>query len=157
MGLDQDLGIAYAKAQMSAQPALPESGNVFISVKDSDKKHIAPIAREFAEAGFKIHATKGTLAVLREAGVDASLIYKLSEGRPNLLDLIKNNDMHFIINTPRGKVPRQDEVAIRSAAVAQRIPIMTTLRGARMSARAIKAIKSGGYGVRCLQEYQRVA
>jgi carbamoyl-phosphate synthase large subunit len=70
-----------------------------------------------------------------------------------LLDLIKNNDMHFIINTPHGKVPRQDEVSIRSAAVAQRIPIMTTLRGARMSARAIKALKSGGYGVRCLQEY----
>ncbi len=153
MGLDPDLGIAYAKAQMSAQPALPEGGNVFISVKDADKKHIAAIAREFLEAGFQIHATKGTLAVLREAGVEASLIYKLSEGRPNLLDLIKNNDMHFIINTPHGKVPRQDEVSIRSAAVAQRIPIMTTLRGARMSARAIKALKSGGYGVRCLQEY----
>jgi carbamoyl-phosphate synthase large subunit len=153
MGLDPDLGIAYAKAQMSAQPALPEGGNVFISVKDADKKHIAPIAREFVDAGFQIHATKGTLAVLREAGVEASLIYKLSEGRPNLLDLIKNNDMHFIINTPHGKVPRQDEVSIRSAAVAQRIPIMTTLRGARMSARAIKALKSGGYGVRCLQEY----
>jgi len=153
MGLDADLGIAYAKAQMSAQPALPERGNVFISVKDADKKNIAPIAREFAEAGFKIHATKGTLAILREAGVEASLIYKLSEGRPNLLDLIKNNEMQFIINTPHGKVPRQDEVAIRSAAVAQRIPIMTTLRGARMSARAIKALKAQGYGVRCLQEY----
>jgi carbamoyl-phosphate synthase large subunit len=153
MGLDPDLGIAYAKAQMSAQPALPEGGNVFISVKDADKKSIAPIAREFVEAGFKIRATKGTLAVLHEAGVAAELIYKLSEGRPNLLDLIKNNEMHFIINTPHGKVPRRDEVSIRSAAVAQRIPIMTTLRAARMSARAIKALKAGGYGVRCLQEY----
>ena len=156
MGLDSDLGIAYAKAQMSAQPPLPLAGNVFISVKDADKSQVVPIAREFAEAGFTIHATKGTLAVLREAGVPAELIYKLSEGRPNLLDMIKNGEVQFIINTPHGKLPRQDEVAIRSAAVAQRIPIMTTLRGARMSARAIKALRAGGYGVRCLQEYQRV-
>jgi carbamoyl-phosphate synthase large subunit len=153
MGLDPDLGIAYAKAQMSAQPALPQGGNVFISVKDADKNQVVPIAREFAEAGFTIHATKGTLAVLHEGGVAAEMIYKLSEGRPNLLDMIKNGEMQFIINTPHGKVPRQDEVAIRSAAVAQRIPIMTTLRGARMSARAIKALKSDGYGVKCLQEY----
>jgi len=154
MGMDSDLGIAYAKAQMSAQPSLPESGSVFISVKDSDKKGVVPIAREFHEAGFKIHATKGTLAVLREGNVPADPIYKVSEGRPNVLDLVKNGEIQFIINTPHGKVPRQDEVAIRSAAVAQRIPIMTTLRGARMSARAIKALKSGGYGVKCLQEYQ---
>jgi carbamoyl-phosphate synthase large subunit len=154
MGLDPDLGVAYAKAQMSAQPALPESGNVFISVKDADKSHVVPIAREFAEAGFKIHATRGTLGVLQAAGVEAEPIYKLSEGRPNVLDLIKNGEMQFIINTPHGKIPRQDEVAIRSAAVANRIPIMTTLRGARMSVRAIKAIKAGGYGVKCLQEYQ---
>ena len=153
MGLDPDLGIAYAKAQMSAQPALPESGSVFISVKDADKQHVLPIAREFAEAGFKIHATRGTLGVLQTAGVPAELVYKLSEGRPNVLDLIKNGEMQFIINTPHGKIPRQDEVAIRSAAVANRVPIMTTLRAARMSIRAIKSIKAGGYGVRCLQEY----
>ncbi len=103
--------------------------------------------------GFSIHATKGTLEVLSKAGIPAKLIYKLSEGRPHLLDLIKNGEMQFIINTPHGKVPRQDEVSIRSAAVAQRIPIMTTIRAARMSARAIKAIKSGGYTVRPLQEY----
>ena len=155
MGLDPDLGIAYAKAQMSAQPPLPESGNVFISVKDADKLQVVPIAREFAEAGFTIHATRGTLAVLEKAGVPAKLIYKLSEGRPNVLDLIKNGEMQFIINTPHGKLPRQDEVAIRSAAVAARIPIMTTLRGARMSIRAIKSLKAGGYNVRCLQEYQK--
>ena len=154
MGLDADLGIAYAKAQMSAQPALPTEGNVFISVKDADKGQIVDIAKDFAAMGFTIHATKGTLEVLSKAGIPAKLIYKLSEGRPHLLDLIKNGEMQFIINTPHGKAPRQDEVSIRSATVAQRIPIMTTLRGARMSARAIKAIKSGGYGVRALQEYK---
>jgi carbamoyl-phosphate synthase large subunit len=154
MGLDADLGIAYAKAQMSAQPPLPQSGNVFISVKDADKSGVVPIAREFAEAGFAIYATKGTRAVLEAAGLPAKLVYKLNEGRPHLLDLIKNGEMQFIINTPCGKVPRQDEVAIRSASVAHRIPIMTTLRGARMSARAIRALQSEGYGVKCLQEYQ---
>jgi carbamoyl-phosphate synthase large subunit len=154
MGLDPDLGIAYAKAQMSAQPALPADGHVFISVKDADKKGVVPIAREFADAGFVIHATKGTRAVLEAAGVPARPIYKLSEGRPHLLDFIKNGSIQFVINTPGGQEPRQDEVAIRSAAVAHRIPIMTTLRGASMSARAIRALKTGGYPVRCLQEYQ---
>ena len=154
MGMDQDLGIAYAKAQMSAQPALPLQGNVFISVKDRDKADVVPIAREFADAGFIIHATKGTREVLCAAGISAELVYRLSEGRPNVLDLIKNGQMQFIINTPHGKAPRLDEVSIRSAAVAHRIPIMTTLRGARMSARAVKALKSGGFDVRCLQEYQ---
>ena len=157
MGLDPDLGIAYAKAQMSAQPPLPESGHVFISVKDADKDQVVPIAREFSAAGFQIHATKGTLAVLEAAGVAAELVYKLTEGRPNLLDLIKNGKMQFIINTPHGQSPRRDEVAIRSAAVAHRIPIMTTLRAARMSARAIHALKAGGYEVKCLQEYHAKA
>ena len=157
MGLDPDLGIAYAKAQMSAQPPLPESGHVFISVKDADKDQVVPIAREFSAAGFQIHATKGTLAVLEAAGVAAELVYKLTEGRPNLLDLIKNGKMQFIINTPHGQSPRRDEVAIRSAAVAHRIPIMTTLRAARMSARAIRALKAGGYEVKCLQEYHAKA
>jgi carbamoyl-phosphate synthase large subunit len=154
MGLDADLGIAYAKAQMSAQPALPTSGNVFISVKDADKNQVVPIAREFVDAGFAVFATKGTLSVLQQAGVPASFTYRLTEGRPNVLDLIKNGEMQFIINTAHGKVPRRDEVVIRSAAVANRIPIMTTLRGARMSARAILALRAGGYDVRCLQEYQ---
>jgi carbamoyl-phosphate synthase large subunit len=154
MGIDPDLGIAYAKAQMSAQPALPKQGGVFISVKDTDKEQVVPIAREFAEAGFVIHATPGTLAVLHEAGISARNIYKLNEGRPNLLDLIKNGEIQCIVNTPHGKVPRQDEVAIRSAAVGHRIPIMTTLRGARMSIRAIRALQAEDYQVRCLQEYQ---
>ena len=153
MGIDADLGIAYAKSQMSAQPPLPTGGSVFISVKDADKDEVVPIAQEFQEAGFTIYATKGTLAVLRAAAVKASLIYKLSEGRPNLLDSIKNGEMQFIINTPHGKAPRRDEVAIRGAAVAHRIPIMTTLRAARMSIRAIKALRASGYEVRSLQEY----
>jgi carbamoyl-phosphate synthase large subunit len=153
MGMDANLGIAYAKAQMSAQPPLPTGGNIFISVKDSDKQAVVPIAREFANLGFTIYATGGTARVLNAAGVPARLLYKLKEGRPNILDLIKNGDMHFIINTPSGQQPRRDEVVIRSAAVSARIAMMTTLRGAQASSAAIRALKDAGYAVKSLQEY----
>jgi len=99
--------------------------------------------------------TGGTAKVLNAAGVQARLLYKLGEGRPNILDLIKNGDMHFIINTPSGQQPRRDEVVIRSAAVAARIAMMTTLRGAQASSAAIRALKDAGYAVKSLQEYHR--
>ncbi len=156
MGIDADLGIAYGKAQMSAQPALPEGGNVFISVKDSDKPSVVPIAKEFANLGFTIYATGGTARVLTDAEIPVRLLYKLQEGRPNILDLIKNGDMHFIINTPSGQKPRRDEVVIRSAAVAARVAMMTTLRGAQASSAAIQSLKDAGYGVKSLQEYHEI-
>ena len=157
MGIDADLGIAYAKAQMSAQPALPAGGNVFISVKDSDKRSVVPIAKEFANLGFTLYATGGTARVLMDAGIPVKLLYKLQEGRPNILDLIKNGEMHFIINTPSGQQPRKDEVVIRSAAVAARVAMMTTLRGAQASSAAIRALQGSGYGVKSLQEYHEMA
>jgi carbamoyl-phosphate synthase large subunit len=153
MGIDSDLGIAYAKAQMSAQPPLPKAGNVFISVKDSDKPSVVPIAKDFTELGFTIYATGGTAAVLKESGVPVKDLFKLQEGRPNVLDLIKNGEMHFIINTPSGQQPRKDEVVIRSAAVAARVATMTTLRAAQASVEAIRALQKSGYGVKSLQEY----
>ncbi|MFZ4777345.1 MAG: carbamoyl-phosphate synthase large subunit [Terrimicrobiaceae bacterium] len=153
MGIDPDLGIAYAKSQMSAQPPLPTKGNVFISVKDSDKPAAIEVAREFAELGFKIHATSGTSKLLADAGVPVKTLLKIQEGRPNVLDLIKNGEIHFILNTPSGQQPRLDEVVIRSAAVAARVATMTTLRGARASVAAIRAIQQAGYGVKSLQEY----
>ncbi|HEY5769250.1 MAG TPA: ATP-grasp domain-containing protein, partial [Terrimicrobium sp.] len=157
MGIDADLGIAYGKAQMSAQPALPAGGNVFISVKDSDKPSVVPIAKEFANLGFVVYATGGTARILTEAGIPVRLLYKLQEGRPNILDLIKNGEMHFIVNTPSGQKPRRDEVVIRSAAVAARVALMTTLRGAQASAAAIQSLKDAGYGVKSLQEYHGMA
>lgn len=153
MGIDADLGLAYAKAQMSAQPALPTEGNLFISVKDADKQAILPLAREFAELGFILHATGGTARVLEQAGLPVKSLLKIQEGRPNILDLIKNGEIHFIINTPSGQQPRKDEVVIRSAAVAARVATMTTLRGAKASVAAIRALKASGYGVRSIQEY----
>ncbi|CAN5764360.1 carbamoyl-phosphate synthase large subunit [soil metagenome] len=157
MGIDANMGIAYAKAQMSAQPALPTSGNVFISVKDSDKPAVIPIAREFADLGFTIYATGGTAQVLAREGVPLKHLFKLQEGRPNVLDMIKNGEMHFIINTPSGQQPRKDEIIIRSAAVAARVATMTTLRGAAASAAAIRALKQSGYSVKTLQEYHHLA
>jgi carbamoyl-phosphate synthase large subunit len=153
MGIDTDFGSAYAKAQMAAQPALPDGGNVFISVKDRDKAAVAPIAKDFADLGFTIYATSGTASVLAENGIPAKVLHRLNEGRPNVLDMIKNGDIHFIINTPSGQQPRKDEIVIRSAAVAGRIATMTTLRGARASADAIRAIREKGLSVKSLQEY----
>ena len=111
--------------------------------------------RDFVEAGFVIYSTSGTAAVLNEAGVPARKLFKLAEGRPNVLDMIKNDEISFIINTPSGRLPRQDEVRIRSAAVSHRIPIMTTLRGARASISAIRSVRKTEVEVCALQDYHQ--
>jgi carbamoyl-phosphate synthase large subunit len=146
MGIDEDLGLAYAKSQMSAQPSLPLKGNVFISVKDSDKPAIADIARDFVELGFKVFATGGTASALSARKIPVTRLYKLAEGRPNVLDMIKNGEIHFIINTPSGKNPREDERKIRAAGVAGRLPIMTTIRAAWASVLGIRSSNGTEYG-----------
>ncbi|MBV9009095.1 MAG: carbamoyl-phosphate synthase large subunit [Verrucomicrobia bacterium] len=153
MGIDEDLGLAYAKSQMAAPPALPRSGNVFVSVKDVDKPSVISIAREFVTLGFEIIATSGTAAALAAAGVPVTRVFKVREGRPNVLDRVKNGDISFIINTPSGKIPREDEVAIRNAAIARKIPIMTTLRAAQASVYGIRSLQKNKLRVRSLQEY----
>ncbi len=153
MGIDADPGIAYAKSQMSAQPALPLSGAVFVSVKDSDKPSALEVARDLHALGFQVHASTGTAKYFAEQGLNVPVMLKIREGRPNVVDSIKNGEVKFILNTPNGQVPREDEVAIRSAAVAARIPTMTTLRAARASIQAIRAMQKSGYGVKSLQEY----
>ena len=115
MGIDADLGLAYAKAQMAAQPPLPMKGNIFISRAGPCRRPTCvEIARGFAELGFTIYATSGTAAALKAAGVPVKKLFKLSEGRPNALDMIKNGELALIINTPHGKVAREDEIKIRS-------------------------------------------
>ncbi len=153
MGIDVDLGLAYAKSQMAAPPPLPQSGNVFISVKDSDKPAVIPLARDFVELGFGIIATSGTAAMLADAGVPATKVFKLREGRPNVLDRVKNGDIDFIVNTPSGKIPREDEVTIRNASLAKKIPIMTTLRAAQASVHGIRSLQKNKITVKTLQEY----
>ena len=153
MGIDADPGIAYAKSQMSAQPALPLSGSVFVSVKDCDKPAALEVARDLNALGFEVHASTGTAKYFAENGLDVPVMLKIREGRPNVVDSIKNGEVKFILNTPNGQVPREDEVAIRSAAVAARVPSMTTLRAARASIQAIRAMQKSGYGVKSLQEF----
>jgi carbamoyl-phosphate synthase large subunit len=153
MGLDADLGVAYAKSQMAAGAALPLSGKVFISVSDAHKKHVAAVAKQFADLEFELVATVGTAAVLEKAGLKVERIVKLLEGRPNVIDLLKNKEIQLVINTPSGAVPREDEVKIRTTAIYTGTPIMTTLSGAKAAARGIAAIKKSGYAVKTLQEY----
>lgn len=153
MGLDADLGVAYAKSQMAANSPLPLSGRVFISVSDAHKKQVASVAKQFVDLGFSIVSTAGTAKVLEEAGIKVERVNKLAEGRPNTLDLLKNKQIQLVINTPAGQAPRSDEVRIRTTAVYTGTPIMTTLSGARAAALGIAALKKNGYAVKTLQEY----
>jgi len=153
MGLDADLGVAYAKSQMAASATLPTGGKLFISVSDAHKKDVAAVAAAFAELGFELISTGGTAQVLEAAGLKVQRIPKLQEGRPNALDLLKNRELQLVINTPSGQAPRADEVKIRTTAVYTGTPIITTLSGARAGALAIAALKKSGYGVKTLQEY----
>jgi carbamoyl-phosphate synthase large subunit len=153
MGIDVDLGLAYAKSQMAAPPPLPKSGKVFISVKDTDKEAVIPVAREFVKLGFEIISTSGTAGALSKAKIKVTKVFKIHEGRPNVLDRIKNGDINFIINTPSGKIPREHEVVIRNAALAAKIPIMTTVRAALASANGIRSLQKRKVQVRSLQEY----
>jgi carbamoyl-phosphate synthase large subunit len=153
MGIDADLGMAYAKAQMAASCALPLEGNIFISVKDPDKDAAVELAREFSEMGFTIFSTSGTAARMKEEGVPVHRLSKLAEGRPNVLDMIKNGEIAMVINRPSGRVPRRDEVRIRSGALANRVPIITTMRAARACVGAIRSQKAAELGVMPLQEF----
>ncbi len=156
MGIDADLGLAFAKSQMAAGGTLPTKGNVFISVKEADRPNVVRIAKGYADLGFTIYATSGTGGVIKEAGIEVHILPKLASGqRPNVIDLMKNKDMALVINTPSGKNPREDEVKIRTAAMQNRIPIMTTLRGADAALRAIKSLQQSDVQVRALQEYHK--
>jgi carbamoyl-phosphate synthase large subunit len=153
MGIGEDWGVAYAKSQMAASPALPQQGRIFISVRDSDKELVVLVAKGFSELGFELCATGGTAKVLEENGIKVQILFKLTEGRPNVLDMIKNGEVHLVINTPAGQTPRSDEVKIRAAAIIHKIPIMTTLAGANAALLGIKAFREKGLTVCSLQEY----
>lgn len=153
MGLDADLGIAYAKSQMAANAPLPTGGKVFISVSDMHKQDVATVAKAYVDLGFELVATSGTAGVLEKAGLKVQRIFKVSEGRPNAVDLLKNKEIQLVINTPAGQLPRADEVKIRTTAVYTGTPIMTTLSGAKAAALGIAALKKSGYAVKTVQEY----
>jgi carbamoyl-phosphate synthase large subunit len=153
MGLDADLGVAYAKSQMAANSPLPTSGKVFISVSDLHKNEVPALGKQFTDLGFELVATAGTAAVLEQAGLKVQRTMKLMEGRPNVIDLLKNKEIQFVVNTPSGSAPREDEIKIRTTAVYTGTPIATTISGAKAAALGIAALKKSGYGVKTLQEH----
>jgi carbamoyl-phosphate synthase large subunit len=151
MGVADNFGEAFAKAQIAAGQLLPERGNVFLSVNDHDKNGLVELAKQFQDMGFHLVATHGTAAVLEEAGLQPERVYKVKEGRPNVVDLIKGERIQLIINTPRGQDTFFDEKAIRRAAVLARIPTITTLAAARAAAEGISALQEGTLSVVALQ------
>jgi len=151
MGVGQSFGEAFAKAQLSAGQTLPTSGTVFISVADRDKAGLVDLGHRFADLGFTIVATHGTASVLENAGLAVERVYKVKEGRPNVVDLIKGDRIQLVINTPQGQDPWFDEQAIRRAAVTHRIPALTTIAAARAAAEGIAALQQGEISVRVLQ------
>ncbi|HAJ59182.1 MAG TPA: carbamoyl phosphate synthase large subunit [Cyanobacteria bacterium UBA8543] len=153
MGIDTDFGSAYAKAELGASQRLPLAGTLFVSTDDRDKQTLVPVVRDFMELGFHIVATEGTRRVLKEHGLNVELVLKLHEGRPNVLDAIKNEKIQLIINTPSGEEARVDGRTIRRSALAYKIPIVTTISGAKATAAAIRSLHSQPLDVKALQDY----
>jgi carbamoyl-phosphate synthase large subunit len=138
---------------MAAGNALPTSGTAFLSVNDRDKPGLVPVAESLAGQGFRLIGTRGTAEYLRQRGLDIQLVYKVSEGRPNGEDLTINGEIDLMINTPLGSRSVSDEHRLRQAAIAHRVPVLTTISAARAAAQAIVEQKSGPLAVKSLQEY----
>lgn len=154
MGIDADWGMAYAKSQISAFNPLPTEGNVFLSVADLDKDRAVAVARDLVDLGFKVYSTGGTYARLIAEGIPGHRLFKLAEqARPNVIDMMKNREIHFVINTPSGHEARADEVQIRSTAIAQKISHATNLSAAEASVKAIRSLKEREFTVKSIQEY----
>jgi len=152
MGVGTTFGEAFAKAQIAAGLYLPTGGTVFFSVNDHDKRQVAALARRFVDMGFKLVATYGTAAVIEGSGLQVDRVYAVKEGRPNVVDLIKGEGIQLIVNTPQGQDRVFDEQAIRRAAVAARVPTITTMAAAKAAADGIEALQRGEYHVSSLQE-----
>jgi carbamoyl-phosphate synthase large subunit len=154
MGMADNFGLAFAKAQMSSNASLPLGGTAFISVNDNDKKNAVRVAKRLHEVGFRIIATRGTASVLADAGVPCDRVFKVNEGRPNVVDLIKSDEIDLIVNTPLGRSSFYDERAIRRAAMQYSVVTFTTLTGANAAASAIAAMRiDGRLSVISLQEH----
>ena len=152
IGFDNKLGSAFAKAEFSADSKLPTNGSIFISVNNNDKMKAISIARDFEDLGFGVIATEGTSNLLNQNGVFAKNIFKVGEGRPNIVDAIKNNEIDIIINTPFGGTAREDEYQIGKSAIRYKVPVFTTIAGAKAAVRAIQTIKLDDFRYRSLQE-----
>jgi carbamoyl-phosphate synthase large subunit len=153
MGLDRDFGLALAKASLAAGTALPLGGRVILSVNDRDKPTLVPIAERLARMGFEILASEGTCAFLARHGVPSTRVFKVNEGRPDMVDLIKNGQVALLVNTPLGKKSQYDDYALRRAALRHDVPYITTTSGALASASGIAALRRERLRVRALQDW----
>jgi carbamoyl-phosphate synthase large subunit len=157
MGIDTDFGRAYCKSQLGALQNVPSGGTVFISVKDKDKSALLiQTARQLSGFGFTLVSTVGTAAFLQKHGIQAETVHRVSEGKPNILDGIRGGKVNLIINTPSGKIPRQDEVVIRSTAISFGVPVVTTMPGADAYVHGIRSLLAGELGVKPIQEYLKL-
>jgi carbamoyl-phosphate synthase large subunit len=152
MGRDLDFGRALAKAHLGAGEALPDSGNVLLSVRDDDKRAITFMAKKLVELGYGLVATRGTARFLGRNGIPVREVFKVHEGRPHVADLIENGDIQMVINTPLGRASEYDEQAIRERAVAMGVPVVTTLAGAQVTVAGLEAMRRGPLDVTSLQE-----
>jgi carbamoyl-phosphate synthase large subunit len=154
MGFDTDLGMAYAKAQASAGNHLPrEGGTVVVTVNAHDKPTVAPFIARFVEMGFQIRATAGTHAFLAEHGIPSEMIFKVGEGRPDIADAIVSGEVDLLINTPLGKKSQFDDYAMRRAAIAFKVPYLTTVSATAAACEGILALRTGVKAVRSLQDW----
>jgi carbamoyl-phosphate synthase large subunit len=153
MGGSSSFGVAFAKAQLSVGQRYPQHGTAFVSVNNDDKPNLVPIARDLAELGFRLVATRGTAAYLRAYGLNVDVVFKVNEGRPNVADEVVNRKIDLIINTPLGRESFFDDRTVRRAAMMHEVPCITTLTGAAAAVSAIRALREQGLGVRALQDY----
>jgi carbamoyl-phosphate synthase large subunit len=155
MGIDEDLGRAFVKGFEAAGLRLPRRGKVFLSVKNADKRAIIGDARELAHLGYELVATEGTWRALKTAGVPVERVNKVHEGRPHIVDLVKNREIDLVLNTPLGKQQRIDDSTIRAAAVQSGVPCITTRAGIAAVVQALGALHAGDYTVKRLQDHHR--
>lgn len=153
MGIDLEFGKAFAKAELAANQRLPLEGCVFVSMNDRDKQTVVPVVKDLAEMGFSLVATTGTRKVLQDNGLKVDLVFKLHEGRPNVDDWIKNGQIQLIINTPLGSTAQEDDRLIRRTALAYKIPIITTIAGAKATAAAIRSLQQSQLDVQAIQDF----
>jgi carbamoyl-phosphate synthase large subunit len=155
MGIDDDFGLAFGKSQTACGNKIPLSGKIFISLKDKDKPPSVPIVKKLLELGLSVIATRGTAKYLKEHGIDVEVINKVTEGRPHIVDLIKNKEIHFIINTVSGSQAQKDSFSIRQSAIQYRIPFTTTISGASAVVNAIEKLKTREIHIKSIQEYHK--
>ena len=153
MGIDQNFAVAFAKAALGAGHKLPLSGTVFFSMNDRDKSKVIPVVRDFIDLGFRIIATEGTRKAFKAEGLEVELVLKLHEGRPHILDQVKNQQVQLMINTPSGEEAQADGKLLRRSALTYKVPMITTIAGAKATAAAIRSLQSQPMAVKALQDY----